>query len=158
MLYSIALSCLSLWNPWTVACPAPLSMEFSRQEYRSGLPFPTLGDLPNPGIKSKSLVSFALAGRFFTTVPHGKPISRYGWGYVTVTNYPQALSAYTIGVLTHSTYSVLWWSWRSFFVEEEAGDGGVEYLSLLISPGTRLKEIQLTCSWTIWSLWSKSTK
>ena len=34
-------------------------------------------------------------------------------------------------------------------MEEEAGDGGIEYLSLLISPGTRLKEIQLTCSWTI---------
>ena len=41
--------------PWTVAYLAPLSMEFSRQEYWSGLPFPTLGDLPNPGIKSASL-------------------------------------------------------------------------------------------------------
>ena len=40
---------------WTVAYLAPLSMEFSRQEYWSGLPFPTLGDLPNPGIKSASL-------------------------------------------------------------------------------------------------------
>ena len=36
---------------WTVACQAPLSMEFSRQGYRSGLPFPTPGDLPNPGIE-----------------------------------------------------------------------------------------------------------
>ena len=49
---------------WTVARQAPLSMEFSRQEYWSGVPFPTLGDLPDPGIKFEC---FALAGRFFTT-------------------------------------------------------------------------------------------
>ena len=48
----------------------PLSMEFSRQEYWSGLPFPSLGDLPHPGIKP---VSPCLAGRFFTTAPPGKP-------------------------------------------------------------------------------------
>ena len=46
-------------------------MGFSRQEYWSGLPFPPPGDLPNPGIKP---VSPALAGRFFTTEPPGKPI------------------------------------------------------------------------------------
>ena len=51
----------------TVTCQAPLSIEFSRQEYWSGLTFPSLGDLPDPGIKSTSLVSPALAGRFFTT-------------------------------------------------------------------------------------------
>ena len=43
--------CLTLATPWTVACQAPLSMGFSRQEYYSGLPFPSPGDLPNPGIK-----------------------------------------------------------------------------------------------------------
>ena len=46
-------------------------MEFSRQEYWSGLPFFSLGDLPNPGIE---LESPALAGGFFTTEPPGKPI------------------------------------------------------------------------------------
>ena len=40
--------------PWTVTCQAPLSMEFSRQEYWSGLPFPSPGDLPNPGIEPGS--------------------------------------------------------------------------------------------------------
>ena len=50
-----------------VTCRAPLSMEFSRQEYWSGLPFPTPGDCPNPGIKPMSLVLPALAGRFFTS-------------------------------------------------------------------------------------------
>ena len=55
--------------PWTVACQAPLSMEFSRQEHWSELPFPPSGDLPDPGIKSMSPESPALAGRFFTTEP-----------------------------------------------------------------------------------------
>ena len=41
-------------SPWTVACQAPQSMEFSRQDYWSGLPFPSPGDLPNPGIKPGS--------------------------------------------------------------------------------------------------------
>ena len=52
--------------PWTVSHQALLSMEFSRQEYWSGLPFPPPVNLPNPGIKLSSLAS---AGRFFTTVP-----------------------------------------------------------------------------------------
>ena len=53
-------------TPWTIAHQAPLSMEFSRQEYWSGLPFPIPGDLPDPGIEPTSLVSPALAGGFFT--------------------------------------------------------------------------------------------
>ena len=48
-------------------------MEFSRQEYWSGLPFPTLRDLPDPGTKAESFASSALAGGFFTTEPSGKP-------------------------------------------------------------------------------------
>ena len=51
---------------WTVACQAPLSMGFSRQEYQSGLPYPPPEDLPDPGIKPVSLTSPALAGGFFT--------------------------------------------------------------------------------------------
>ena len=58
-------------TPWTVACQAPLSMGFSRQEYWSGLPFLPSEDLPHPVIK---LASPAWAGRFFTTEPPGKPI------------------------------------------------------------------------------------
>ena len=56
-----------LVTPWTVAHQAPLSMGFSNQEYWSGLPFPSPGDLPDPGIKPASLSSPALAGGFFTT-------------------------------------------------------------------------------------------
>ena len=50
----VAKLCLALATPWTVACQAPLSMGFSRQEYWSGLPFPSPGDLPNPGIELRS--------------------------------------------------------------------------------------------------------
>ena len=58
-----SLSCVQLSaTPWTVACQAPLSMKFSRQEYWNGLPFPSLGNLPDPRIK---LVS-CIAGRCFT--------------------------------------------------------------------------------------------
>ena len=52
---------------WTVACQSPLSVGFPRQEYWTGLPRCLPGDLPNPGIESTSLMSPALAGRFFTT-------------------------------------------------------------------------------------------
>ena len=55
-----------LQPPWTVARQVPVSMEFSRQEYWSELPFPTPGDLPNLGIKPTSLSSPVLAGWFFT--------------------------------------------------------------------------------------------
>ena len=69
----VAQSCLILCGPMTVARQAPLSMGFSRQEYRSGLPFSTSGDLPDPGIEPVSLESPELASEFFTTVSPGKP-------------------------------------------------------------------------------------
>ena len=47
-------SCLTLVTPWTVARQAPLSMGFSRQEYWTGLPFPSPGDLPDPEIEPRS--------------------------------------------------------------------------------------------------------
>ena len=54
-------------TPWTAAHQAPLSMWFSRQEYWSGLPFPSPGDLPDPGIEPMILTCPALAAEFFTT-------------------------------------------------------------------------------------------
>ena len=56
-------------TPWTPALQTPLSMEFSSQEYWNGLPFPTAGELLDPGIELLSLESPALAGEFFTTAP-----------------------------------------------------------------------------------------
>ena len=73
-----SLSCVGLFaTPWTVAYQAPLSMGFSRQECWSGLPFPSLGDLPDPGIKPASPV---LSSRFFTTEPPGKPTRKHDIG------------------------------------------------------------------------------
>ena len=69
---SLCAMCLVVFNSvtsWTVASQAPLSMEFYRQEYWSGLPFSSPGDLPDPGIEPTSL---ALADRLFITEPPGK--------------------------------------------------------------------------------------
>ena len=68
---SVAQSCPTVVTPCTAAHQAPLSMELSRQEYWSRLPFPSPGDLPNPGIEPASP---ALAGGFFTPEPQGKDI------------------------------------------------------------------------------------
>ena len=82
---------------WTVAHQALPSMEFSRQEYWNGLPFPTPWELPDPGIEptsSASPVFPALVGRFFTTLPLGKPagdlemiilvLKKQSWSWITV--------------------------------------------------------------------------
>ena len=61
-------------TPWTVACQAPLSMGFSTQEYWSGLPFSSPGDLHDPEIKPTSP---ALTGGFFTTESPGKPMKDF---------------------------------------------------------------------------------
>ena len=67
MLLLLVTSCVQLFaTPWIVAHQTLLSMGFPRQEYWSGLPCPSPGDLPDPRIESASL---ALAGRFFTTEP-----------------------------------------------------------------------------------------
>ena len=64
-------------TPWTVAYQTPPSMGFSRQEYWSGLPFPSPGDLPNPGIKPRSP---ALEADALTSEPPGKTIPKKGNG------------------------------------------------------------------------------
>ena len=78
IVYACELSCFShlplCVTLRTVACQAPLSMGFSRQEYWSGWPRPPPGDLPNPGIELASPTSPELAGGFFTAEPlTGKP-------------------------------------------------------------------------------------
>ena len=66
----VAKSWPTLLTPWTVACQAPLLMRFSKQEYWSGSPFPSLGDLPNRGIKPRSP---ALQADSLPAMPQGKP-------------------------------------------------------------------------------------
>ena len=60
-------------QPYRLALQAPLSMGFSRQEYWSGLSFPPPADRPDPWVEPISPSGPALAGRFFTTEPPGKP-------------------------------------------------------------------------------------
>ena len=60
-------------TPWTVAYKVPLSMEFSRQEYWSGLPFPSRGDLPDPGIEPRSPTLQTVA---LPSEPPGKPVGK----------------------------------------------------------------------------------
>ena len=67
--------------PWTVACQTPLSMEFSRQEYWRGLPFPTPEDLPDPEIEPTSPESPALQVDSLLSEPPGKPILGKGWRF-----------------------------------------------------------------------------
>ena len=70
MVVLVAKLCPTLATPWTVAHQAPLSMGFSRQEYWNGLPFPSPGDLPNPGIEPGSP---ALQADDLLTEVWGKP-------------------------------------------------------------------------------------
>ena len=65
-------------TPETIACQAPLSLEFFRQDYWSGVPFPPPGDLPDPEVEPAFPASPALAGRFFTTMPPGKSKHYHG--------------------------------------------------------------------------------
>ena len=75
-------SCPTLWTPWIVAHQAPLSLGFPRQEYWGGLPFPSPGDLPDPGIKLVSLVDSFIDRWILHNEPLGKPISVTIKGYI----------------------------------------------------------------------------
>ena len=77
----VAKSCLSLATLWAVACQAPLCMNFPRQEYWSGLPFPPPGNLPDPGIESWSP---ALQADSLPSEPPGKPLSSLLTSYMNM--------------------------------------------------------------------------
>ena len=86
MSLSVSRSALSIFlTPWTVACQAPLSMEFSRQEYWSGLPFPSPGDLPYLGIEPGSL---ALHADSLQYEPPGTPKMSLRWALMQYDWYP----------------------------------------------------------------------
>ena len=78
--YACFLSCVQLFaTPWTATYQAPVSMEFSKQEYWSGLLFPIPRNFPDPGIKPTPPIAPALVGRFFTT----EPSEKHYWGIYT---------------------------------------------------------------------------
>ena len=126
-------------NLWTVACQAPLSMGFSRQEYWSGLPWLPPGALPDPGIKPESLVSPALAGMFFfffTTSATGAGIC---------INICESHSVISDSLWPQGLYS----PWTSL-----GQNTGVGSLSLLqgIFPTQRLNPGLLHCRWILYQL------
>ena len=92
-----SLSCVRLFvTPWTVAHQAPPSMGFSRQEYWSGLPFPSSGDLPDPGIEPRSP---ALQADALTSEPSGKPD-----GYTVSLYFLMTIAFIVKSSFFHSTY------------------------------------------------------
>ena len=105
-----SLSCVRLFaTPWTVTYQAPQSMGFSRQEYWSGLPFPSPGDLPNPGIEPGSL---ALQTDALPSEPQNLPARQETW--VWSLGWEDPLKE---GMATHC--SVL--AWRIPWTEEPGG-------------------------------------
>ena len=75
----VAKLCLTLTTPWTVAHQSPLSIGFSRQEYWSGLPFPSPGDLPDPGIEpgSPALQAESLPTELLSQCPPHKKVKKF---------------------------------------------------------------------------------
>ena len=89
-------------TPWTIAHQAPLSMGFPRQGYRSGLPLPSPGNLPDPGVKPTSP---ALADRFFMTEPPRKPMweaTKYQIGKYERFSYFQSLLQCVMFIMFHA--------------------------------------------------------
>ena len=88
-----------LWPPRTVVFQAPLSVRFSRQEYWGGLPFPSLGDLPNPEIKSLCPASPVLAGRFFTASASWEAPGHYDQDQIPNLQMAWVKPAWSYGIL-----------------------------------------------------------
>ena len=96
---------------WTVACQASLSAEFSRQEYWSGVPFPSLGDLPDAGSKPLSLAFPVVAGRFFTTsVTWEAPFPSCLW---SISSNQYLCQIFAIAWILWDTNGWSHWLWRN---------------------------------------------
>ena len=122
-------SCVQLLTPWTLACQAPLSMGFSRQEYWSGLPFPP-PDLSWPRVKP------CIAGRYFTTES-----SRPCFGEVTMYNYWKTLNVSTLDLVSFGFLKLIWpqstflkehlLTWGTSFYRTHFGGHGNKWLEWL---------------------------
>ena len=103
---------------WTIAFQAPLSMGFSRQEYWSVLPCPPPGDLPGPWIEPASLVSSALAGRFFKRVPPGKK-----WKWKSLSHVQLFVTPWTAALKAPLSMEFPRWEyWSGALPDSSAGD------------------------------------
>ena len=124
--YLLNLFCL-FPTPWTVACQAPLSMEFSRQEYWSGLPFPSPGDLPNPGIEPGSP----------TLQADSWPSEPWGWNNGLFSNY-------WLGQLIMEMLSLVLENWFWDALEASWVDKWTTCLGLKIRQGQSGLEVRFT--------------
>ena len=127
-----ALSHVQLFEtPWNIyiAHQAPLSMELSRQEYWSGLPFPSLGDLSDPRIKPTSLASPALAGRFFTSWATREAI-KLGKGYMNIFSQKSSIQQIFSQQSSHSTNI----NWMSSMCSTREGNSNPLQYSCLENP------------------------
>ena len=139
-------------TPWTVAQQTPLSMGIFRQEYWSGLPFPSPGDLPHPGIEPVSPMSQGISGRFFfffffnhwgfpgssagkeSTCNAGNPSSIPGSGRSPgeAMGYPLQYSQASLGAQIVKNLLAMWktWVWCLGW-EEPLGEGMATHSSIL---------------------------
>ena len=108
-----------------IACQAPLSMGFSRQEYQSGLPCSPPRDLPNPGMEPTSLMSPALAGRFFTTTATWEALKQ-SLAHYKVSMWSERCSVMSDSLRPHELYS----SWNSS--GQNTGVGSLSHLQGLL--------------------------
>ena len=110
---------------WTVAHKAPLSMGFSMQEYWSGLPFPSPGDLSNQGIKPMSLKYPALAGRVFTTSATREVLNSHEKNWLISTHH------YSVShqITAHLPHHLICCFWNNQWVLQKR-EGGVGNCSL----------------------------
>ena len=87
---SVSQSCSTLVTPWAVARQAPLSMEFSRQEYWSGLSFPSPEDLPNPSLGIEPKCASLLADSLLSAIYINKYNRSNSFANISVTKYERA--------------------------------------------------------------------
>ena len=127
-----------------IACQAPLSMGFSRQEYQSGLPCSPPRDLPNPGMEPTSLMSPALAGRFFTTTATWEALKQ-SLAHYKVSMWSERCSVMSDSLWPHGLYR----PWNS-----PGQNTGVGSLSLMqgIFPTQRLNPHHPHCRWILYQL------
>ena len=144
--------CLTLCDSMVcVARQAPPSMEFSRQEYWSELPFPTPGDVSHPRIELESPLSPALAGRFFTTEPNSKPIIWNGEVLIFEGHGPQNLEKQNINIHTRKNMctvpriSQMQWS-TSLRLRAHSSEVFINYLASLVAQLVK----NLPAMWNTW--------
>ena len=140
-------SCLTLVTPWTVARQAPLSMGFPRQEYWSGLPLPSPGDLPGPGIKPRCPT---LQADSLPTELWGKPLYRkfYKMGGAFCLSqkvFPQTIFSKVVSTVILATSSFLASACvRSLF----------SHLQLFATPWTVAHQVPLSMGFSRQEHWS----